>query len=286
MENPYDSVPKPRRAAMAGPSNLSDYLDDIGVRALPALTSPFDPGVAPVELESHLAQSSHLMLSLKISMACWMIAEESATRRKLAYAHAADVVVTAGGGPYEVAVEQGRLDEYLDLCADVGFDAIECGSGFTAGADSPQEVADKAKARGLGFDFELGKKHAGQLTAEELPALIEEGHRWLEAGAGRLIVEARESAAAVGLFDHRGRMNELLAERLIDAFGLSKLLFEAPNKASQFALLDRFGPYVQLANVPLAELLRVEIYRRGLHSDAFDHPELRPARVPTKAVAR
>jgi phosphosulfolactate synthase len=42
--------------------------------------------------------------------------------------------------------------------------------------------------------------------------------------------------------------------------------FEAPNKASQFALLDHFGPAVRLSNVRLEELLRVEIYRRGLHS--------------------
>jgi len=46
-------------------------------------------------------------------------------------------------------------------------------------------------------------------------------------------------------------------------------VFEAPNKASQFALLEQFRPEVRLSNVRLEELLRVEIYRRGLHSDAF-----------------
>ena len=46
-------------------------------------------------------------------------------------------------------------------------------------------------------------------------------------------------------------------------------LFEAPNKPSQFALLDHFGNAFHLCNVRLEEVLRVEIYRRGLHSDAF-----------------
>jgi phosphosulfolactate synthase len=32
-----------------------------------------------------------------------------------------------------------------------------------------------------------------------------------------------------------------------------------------------------MSNVRLEELLRVEIYRRGLHSDAFEHANLRPA---------
>ena len=38
-----------------------------------------------------------------------------------------------------------------------------------------------------------------------------------------------------------------------------------------------FGPEVQLGNVRLEEVLRVEIYRRGLHSDAFGHANLRPS---------
>jgi hypothetical protein len=50
----------------------------------------------------------------------------------------------------------------------------------------------------------------------------------------------------------------------------------APNKASQFALIDHFGRNVRLSNIRLEELLRVEIYRRGLHSDAFGNPKLRP----------
>ena len=32
-------------------------------------------------------------------------------------------------------------------------------------------------------------------------------------------------------------------------------------------------------NVRLEELLRVEIYRRGLHSDAFANPNLRPSKT-------
>src|SRR2546427_5564512 len=34
--------------------------------------SPFDPGYDPVTLESHLAQSGHLMSRLKLSMASWL----------------------------------------------------------------------------------------------------------------------------------------------------------------------------------------------------------------------
>jgi phosphosulfolactate synthase len=256
--------------------SFSGYLRELGVRELAPATSPFDPGVAPVVLQSHLEQSAHLMRSLKISMACWIVAEESATRAKVAAAHAAGVRVSTGGGPFEVAVAQGRLPAYLDLCADVGFDAIECGSGFTDPAVSPHGVVEMAADRGLEVEYELGKKHGGAFASDELPALLAEGNRWIEAGARWLVVEARESAVGVGLFDGAGRLDTSLAEQVVDAFGLDAVVFEAPSKASQFAMLDHLGPRVRLGNVPLSELLRVEIYRRGLHSDAFSNPRLRP----------
>jgi phosphosulfolactate synthase len=256
---------------------FAHYLDLIGVRELAPATCPFDPGVAPALLASHLEQSAHLMLSLKISMACWMIAEESATRRKVSAARAAGVPTNTGGGPYEVALAQGRLAEYLDLCGDVGFDGIECGAGFTDADVTPHRVVRMAQERGLAVEYELGKKHGGEFGAEMIPGLLDEGRRWLDAGARRLIVEARESAAGVGLFDADGRLDVALAERLVEELGLATLVFEAPSKSSQFALLDHFGPEIVLANVPLDELLRVEIYRRGLHSDSFANPRLRPA---------
>jgi len=107
--------------------------------------------------------------------------------------------------------------------------------------------------------------------------LIEQGQRWLDAGALQLVVEARESAKEVGLFDGSGNLNCGYADRFAEAFGLQTVMFEAPNKPSQFSLLNHFGREVHLCNVRLEELLRVEIYRRGLHSDAFAKDNLRPA---------
>lgn len=256
---------------------FDEYLDLIGVARLRPATCPFDPGVAPVVLRSHLAQSAHLMRGLKISMACWLIAGQDATREKLAAARDAGVHTCTGGGPYEVAVAQHRLTQFVELCAEVGFDGIECGAGFTDPDVDPAAVVALAAAHGLDVEYELGRKDGGQIEAQDVEGLVAEGRRWLDAGAYRLIVEARESAAGVGLFDAAGTLDKRLAQRLADAFGLERLLFEAPTKPSQFALLDHFGPTVCLGNVRLEEVLRVEIYRRGLHSDSFSNPRLRPA---------
>jgi phosphosulfolactate synthase len=252
------------------------YLEKIGVRPTPRATCPFDPGYDPVTVESHLEQSGHLIATLKISMACWMVAQESATRRKIAAASRLGIPAVAGGGPFEVAVAQRALPAYLDLCADVGITRIECGEGFTARALAPAEIVRQAGERGLEVEFELGEKHTGRFTDEQTEELVATGHRWLEAGAVRLVVEARESAQDVGLFSAPGKFDATQADRLAGAFGLGTVMFEAPNKASQFALIDHFGPEVQLGNIRLEEVLRVEIYRRGLHSDAFSRANLRP----------
>lgn len=263
--------------------SFDEYLSKIGVGKQPAATCPFDPGIAPVVLESHLEQSAHLILSLKISMACWIVADQAATRRKLAAAKRLGILTMAGGGPFEVAVAQGQLRAYLELCGEVGFDRIEAGAGFTDPGGSPEEIVLAAAEHGLEVEFELGKKHGGPFDRSTVAGLLDEGHRWLAAGARRLIVEARESGAAVGVFDADGSLNAALADQLVAGFGLHMLVFEAPTKASQFALLDHFGPQVQLGNVRMDEVLRVEIYRRGLHSDAFSNPQLRPQRSDSAA---
>lgn len=256
--------------------HAQDYLREIGVSPLPPRTSPFDPGYDPVTLESHLEQSWHLISSLKISMACWQVANEIATRKKIDAARRWNVPVCTGGGPFEVAVYFKKLPEYLDLCAEIGVTGIEAGMGFIDNALDQKEIVRMAFDRGLTVQFEIGEKHGGSFTEDIVKELIDQGKKWLDAGAEKIVIEGRESAQNVGLFDGKGKLNPAFAERFVHAYGMERTVFEAPNKPSQFALLNHFGPLVQLSNVRLEELLRVEIYRRGLHSDAFQQEILRP----------
>ncbi|HZQ26766.1 MAG TPA: phosphosulfolactate synthase [Acidimicrobiales bacterium] len=256
----------------------SDLLRTLGVPELPRATSPFDPGYDPVTVIAHLAQSGHLMSRLKLSMACWIIADEQATRQKIAAAKDVGVPTVTGGGPFEVAAAQGCLDEYLDVCASMGFDRIECGEGFTDLQGDPASLVRRAGERGLEVQFELGKKHGGAFDDATVTAMVDQARSWIDAGAAEVVVEARENARAVGLFDGDGHLQAGFAERFVEALGMERVVFEAPDKPSQFAFLAHFGPRVQLSNVRLEELLRVEIYRRGLHSDSFANPRLRPAR--------
>jgi phosphosulfolactate synthase len=207
-----------------------------------------------------------------------MLADENCTRRKFAAAKTRGIRTVTGGGPFEVAVAQGHLEDYLDLCADVGASRIECGEGFTEMTLQPGEVIEMATARGLEVQFEVGKKHGGAFDGDTVSQLIRQGNEWLNAGAKQIVVEGRESAQNVGLFNLDGQVNREFADRFVEAFGMDVVIFEAPTKPSQFALLNHFGADVELCNVRLEEVLRVEIYRRGLHSDAFGVEKLRPAK--------
>jgi phosphosulfolactate synthase len=211
-------------------------------------------------------------------MACWIVARESATRKKVAAAKRNGVRTVTGGGPFEIAVQQGQLPAYLDLVREIGFDRFEAGEGFTDMPLPAKDVVRMGRERGLEVQFELGKKHTGAFSDNTVDELIAQGNEWLDAGAVQLVVEARESAKGVGLFDDDGALNRSYADRFARAFAVETLVFEAPNKPSQFALMNHFGPRVHLCNVRIEELLRVEIYRRGLHSDAFLHENLRPPR--------
>jgi phosphosulfolactate synthase len=270
----------------AGKGRIAEYLRLIGVPDLPPRTSPFDPGYDPVTVESHIEQSKHLMSVLKISMACWQIADEAATRRKVQAARRAGVTTCTGGGPFEVAATFGKLPEFLDVCADIGVHRIEAGEGFTEQDLNAVEIVRLAAERGMDVQYEAGKKHDGTFTSDVVDGLLDEGQRWLDAGAKSIVIEGRESALNVGLFDGQGKVNASFAERFVKAWGFDRVVFEAPNKPSQFALLNHFGPMVQMSNVRLEELLRVEIYRRGLHSDAFEHDNLRPRGPVAKAGSR
>jgi len=262
------------------PQSTHVFVRSLGVPDLPARISPFDPGYDVQTVVSHLEQSHHLISRLKLSMACWMIADESATRAKIAAAKRLGVPLATGGGPFEISEDKGRLEGFFELVASLGVDRVEAGEGFTRLKRSPREYTQLAERCGLTVQMELGDKHGGAFTPAIVAELIDNGYRWLDAGAKAIVVEARESAQQVGLFDDSGRLNFEAAEAFAAAFGMDKTIFEAPNKRSQFDFLRHFGNEVHLSNVRLEEVLRVEIYRRGLHSDAYGHAlASRPAPV-------
>ncbi|HLN62322.1 MAG TPA: phosphosulfolactate synthase [Symbiobacteriaceae bacterium] len=179
------------------------------------------------------------------------------------------VSVYPGGTFLEIALAQDRLDSYLVRARDLGFTHIEVSDG-TIELDPATRAGAIALARAYGFGVitEVGKKEGGSaLDPDEARAQIQAD---LEAGALKVIVEGRESGKNAGLLDASGKFRTDDLERLV--VGLADpgvLMWEAPLKAQQEELIARFGPNVNLGNIPTDEVLAVEALRLGMRGDTL-----------------
>jgi phosphosulfolactate synthase len=90
----------------------------------------------------------------------------------------------------------------------------------------------------------------------------------LEAGATWVLAEGRASGTA-GIYDPSGAVREDLVAALVSVAGPDFLVFEAPREQQQAWFVRRFGPDVNLANVPPADALGLETLRLSLRADTY-----------------
>ena len=95
---------------------------------------------------------------------------------------------------------------------------------------------------------------------------VEQIQSELEAGAWKVIAEARESGS-VGIFRHDGEVRMGLIDEIVHAVAPEKILFEAPRKDQQVWFIRRLGADVNLGNILPEEVLSLETMRVGLRSD-------------------
>ncbi|GAH69578.1 unnamed protein product, partial [marine sediment metagenome] len=92
----------------------------------------------------------------------------------------------------------------------------------------------------------------------------------LEEGVFKVIVEAREAGKGVGIYDRDGKVKEDEIEAILAGVRNSDtLIWEAPIKNQQQYLILRFGPNVNLGNVPPDDILALEALRNGLRGDTL-----------------
>src|SRR5437762_2319514 len=174
--------------------------------------------------------------------------------------------VVIGGTFFEVIYAKGRLDDYKVWLQSLGLRHVEISDGTV---EIPRErklelIADFAR------DFtvlsEVGSKDSSvEYSADEWTQWLQEE---LDAGAWKVVTEAREGGTA-GIFDSSGGMRTELIGEIADAVGLEHVVFEAPSKAAQAWFIKRFGPEVNLGNIPPEEVIPLETLRLGLRGDTM-----------------
>jgi len=181
----------------------------------------------------------------------------------------ANIYICPGGTFLEVSVWQGTYPKYLKRCKEIGFNAIEFSDG-TIDIDMKTRVDCIKRAVDMGFKVvsEVGKKDPSEAIA--IPKMHEEIAADLANGSFKVIVEAREAGKGVGIYDKDGKPKidevEAITKGVDD---ITKLEWEAPIKDQQQFLILRFGPNVNLGNVPPEDILALEALRNGLRGDTL-----------------
>jgi phosphosulfolactate synthase len=185
--------------------------------------------------------------------------------------------VVIGGTFFEVVYAKGKVDEYKRWLGDLGLTHVEISDGTV---EIPRDeklelIADLAR------DFtvlsEVGSKDSSvEYTADEWTAWLRED---LEAGAWKVITEAREGGTA-GIFDSGGGMRTGLIAEIAQAVGPQDVIFEAPTKAAQAWFVKTLGPEVNLGNIPPDEVIPLETLRLGLRGDTLKEVLLADDRQP------
>jgi phosphosulfolactate synthase len=186
--------------------------------------------------------------------------------------------VVPGGTFIEAVYVRGKLDEYKSWLAAHGFTHIEISDGTV---DIPRErklelIADFAR------DFTVLSEVGSKDPSVELE--IDQWTGWLreelEAGAWKVITEAREGASS-GIFAADGTMRTSIIVDVAAEVGADNVIFEAPTKASQAWFINELGPHVNLGNIAPDDVIPLETLRLGLRSDTLK--EVLGANEPTAA---
>ena len=226
------------------------------------LTHVLDKGLGPRAWEDVLETSGLYIDVVKLG---WGTAFVTANlRKKLDVLREKRVVV--GGTFFEAVWATGQLERYKQWLGELGFDHVEISDGAV---EIPREqklelIADLAR------DFtvlsEVGSKDSSvEFSSDEWTQWLREE---LDAGAWKVITEAREGASS-GIFTSDGAMRTDLVEEIGSAVDLDDVIFEAPTKAAQAWFVKRFGPPVNLGNIPPEEAIPLETLRRGLRADTL-----------------
>jgi phosphosulfolactate synthase len=114
---------------------------------------------------------------------------------------------------------------------------------------------------------EVGSKDADFIMAPYV--WVEQIERDLQAGAWKVIAEARESGTA-GIYRADGEVRTGLIDEIVHAIDADKLIFEAPQREQQVWLLHKFGTECNLGNIVPGDVLSLETLRLGLRSDTVE----------------
>ncbi len=175
----------------------------------------------------------------------------------------------AGGLLFEYAWLENDIDGLIARLRHLAIGGIEVSENYVPLTDDErQAVIERLRGAGLEVVFEFGRKHPDKpLELDELDRVIAAARG---AGAEHVILEQGELDML-----EQAAPEALDALRDRDWFEVAFIeIDEARFPGQAVELIERFGPEVNLANVPAGHAIRLEGFRRGL-GRAMDYPYFR-----------
>ncbi|HTF90342.1 MAG TPA: phosphosulfolactate synthase [Planctomycetota bacterium] len=239
-----------------------------------ALTSVMDKGTGPAEAADRIATAGEWIDVVKLGWATARLMPAAALRRKVEVYSEAGIPSCSGGTFLEIAFAQNRVREFLEGARDLGLAMVEVSNGVHPMSEEEKlGLIAEARKQGLRVWSEVGKKDPEDDARLSLENRVDAILRELDAGAEKVILEARESGT-VGIYDRTGKPASELIHRIVERVGRDRLVFEAPHKAQQLWMIRTFGRDVNLGNVPFEEALSLATLRTGLRGDTFAEMQL------------
>ena len=234
------------------------------------LTHVLDSGLGALEVESLLALGAPYIDLVRLGWGSAVVTGE--LDRKLELYRAAGIPVMLGGTLTELAWAHDRIDELVAWVLELGIDRIEVSSGTIAIPAEEKARLITQLAQRITVYAEVGEKDPEAIMAPY--TWVDEIRRSFDAGAELVVCEGRASGTA-GLYRGTSELRTGLIEEIVHVVGMERLVFEAPLLRQQAWFINRFGPEVNLGNIPSADIVSLESLRLGLRSETI--AKLHPA---------
>ena len=228
------------------------------------LTMVMDKGLSLREAEDMLSMNVTNIDLLKLGFGTAYVTPN--LEKKIALYKEAGVNVYFGGTLLEAFLIRGQLDDYIKLIERYKMEHVEISDGSITIPHAKKCEIISRMSKLATVITEVGSKEEGIIIH---PAKwIEMMQRELEAGAWKVIAEARESGT-VGIYRPNGKAHVMLINKIVSKVSQEKIIWETPAKSQQTYFIKLLGSNVNLGNIAPADILPLETLRLGLRSDTF-----------------